>query len=165
MSFTASAGDVRLTRVTVPAMIWPVLRYFLALALLAGIYFLAGRLGLSLALINATTSAIWPPTGLALAGMLLLGYRIWPAVVVGAFLVNLTTTDSPALAAGIAVGNTLEAVLGAYLAARLAGGRRAFDRAEDIVRYVFFAAIPATVVSATIGTTAQGLAGTVRSRR
>ena len=101
---------------------------------MAGIYFLAGRLGLSLALINSTTSAIWPPTGLALAGMLMLGYRIWPAVLAGAFLVNLTTSDSASLAGAIAVGNTLEAVLGTFLTTRFAGGRRTFDRAEDIVR-------------------------------
>jgi PAS domain S-box-containing protein len=142
-------------------MILPILRYFLALSVLAGIYFLAGKLGLSLALINATTSAIWPPTGLALAGMLMLGYRIWPAVLAGAFLVNLTTSDSAPLAGAIAVGNTLEAVLGTFLATRFAGGRRTFDRAENIVRYVFFAAVPATVACATIGTTAQAVAGTV----
>jgi integral membrane sensor domain MASE1 len=55
------------------------------------VYFIAGKLGLKLAFVNASASAVWPPSGIALAALLLLGYRTWPAIFLGAFLVNLTT--------------------------------------------------------------------------
>src|SRR6202040_743444 len=67
-----------------------------ALAVLAAVYFLAGKLGLKLAFVNASVTAVWPCTGIALAAFLVLGYRVWPAILTGAFLVNLTTAGSVA---------------------------------------------------------------------
>jgi len=61
------------------------------LLILAGVYVVAGKFGLSLAFVNASATAVWPPTGIALAATLLLGYRVWPAILLGAFLVNATT--------------------------------------------------------------------------
>ena len=64
------------------------------LALLASltlIYVAAGKFGLRLAFVNASATAVWPPTGIALAAFVVLGYRIWPAILLGAFLVNVTT--------------------------------------------------------------------------
>ena len=49
---------------------------------------------------NPSASAVWPPTGIALAATLLLGYRIWPAILLGAFLVNITTAGTPATSSG-----------------------------------------------------------------
>src|ERR1041385_6324449 len=94
----------------------------LAIALLTLLYFAAGKLGLSLAFLHASASPVWPPTGLAVAAVLLLGFGIWPAILLGAFLVNWTTPLPPVTALAIAVGNTLEALLGAMLAQHLAGG-------------------------------------------
>ncbi len=68
-----------------------------------------------LAIINPSASSVWPPTGIALAALLILGYDVWPAILIGAFAVNMTTTGSVATSLGIAAGNTLEALLGAYL--------------------------------------------------
>src|SRR6266481_9862816 len=79
------------------------------------VYFIAGKLGLSLAFLHASASPVWPPTGIALAALLLLGYRVWPAIFVGAFLVNATTVGSIATSLGIATGNTVEALCGAWL--------------------------------------------------
>src|SRR2546422_2548917 len=79
---------------------------------LAAVYFAAGKFGLSLALVNTSTTAVWPPTGIALAALLLLGLRVWPGIAIGAFLVNLTTTADLPSSVGIAVGNTLEAIVG-----------------------------------------------------
>src|SRR4051794_26369418 len=79
------------------------------------VYFLTGKLGSSLAFVNASASAIAPAAGVAIAALLIFGYRVWPAIAVGAFLLNISTAWSPAAAAAIAVGNTLEALLGAYL--------------------------------------------------
>src|SRR6186713_350496 len=79
------------------------------------IYLIAGKIGLHLASLHASASPVWPPAGIALAGILLLGYRAWPAIFVGAFLVNLTTMGSIATSLGVAAGNTLEGLAGAYL--------------------------------------------------
>src|SRR5213593_1117867 len=103
-------------------------RTAMAVPALALVYFLFGKLGLSLAFVNASASAVWPPTGLALAALLLWGYRLWPGIFLGAFLVNITTQGSTATSLGIAVGNTLEALLAAGLVQRFANGLRAFDR-------------------------------------
>src|SRR5437667_383923 len=81
----------------------------------AAAYFCAGRFGLSLALVNPSASAIWPPTGLALAATLLWGYRLWPGIFLGAFLVNSITPGTPATDLGIAVGNTMEVLVGVVI--------------------------------------------------
>jgi signal transduction histidine kinase len=121
-------------------------------------YFVAGKLGLRLAFVNESATAVWPPTGIALAACLILGNRAWPAVFAGAFLVNLTTAGGFDTTIGIALGNTLETVLGATLVRRLAGGRRAFERARDIFRFVIVV-LCATMVAASVGTTSLALGG------
>jgi signal transduction histidine kinase/CheY-like chemotaxis protein len=123
----------------------------IALLLLTAVYFCAGKLGLSVAFLHRSATAVWPPTGLALAAVLLLGYRVWPAILVGAFLVNWTIPQPPLPSLFIAIGNTLEALLGAMLARRFAGGARAFWETANIFRFVCLAAIPSTAASATIG--------------
>ena len=122
-------------------------------------YFFAGKFGLSLAFVNASASAVWPPTGIAFAAFLVLGHRVWPAVLVGAFLVNITTAGSIATSIGIASGNTLEGLLGAYLVRRFANGRRVFARASDVFKFTVLGALLSTTVSATIGTTTLSLGG------
>src|SRR5947209_20270883 len=94
----------------------------LTVGLLTVVYFIAGKLSLMLAFLYASASPVWPPAGIALAALLLLGYRVWPAIFVGAFLVNLTTAGNIFTSLGIATGNTLEAALGAWLILRFAGG-------------------------------------------
>ena len=93
-------------------------------ALLAALYFLAGKLGLQLAVVHPSATAIWPGTGIALAAILLFGYGVWPGIFLGAFAVNVTTAGSILSAVGIATGNTLEALVGAYLVIRFANGRK-----------------------------------------
>lgn len=135
-----------------------------AVTLLAvtAVYLAAGRLGLSLALVHASTSAVWPPTGIALAAFMLLGRSVWPAILAGAFLVNLTTGGSPATSLGIAVGNTLEGMVGAELVRRFAGGSAAFDRPRDVFEFVVLAGLCATMISSTIGVTSLCLGGFAR---
>ena len=91
---------------------------------LAIIYFIAGKLGLMLASLHASASPVWPAAGIALAAIFLLGYRVWPAIFVGAFLVNLTTAGDIATSVAIATGNTLEALTGAFLRLRKRHKRR-----------------------------------------
>ncbi|OLB19748.1 MAG: hypothetical protein AUI12_17415 [Acidobacteria bacterium 13_2_20CM_2_57_6] len=129
------------------------------LVALAAVYFAAGKLGLKLAFVNASASAVWPCTGIALAAFLLLGYRVWPAILAGAFLVNLTTAGSVVTSLAIAVGNTLEGLIGCYLVTRFAAGKQAFQRAQDIFKFATFAAVLSPVVGATAGVTSLALAG------
>src|SRR5258705_5924168 len=124
-------------------------------------YFVAGKIGLSLASVNPSATAVWAPTGIALAGFLVLGYRIWPGVLLGAFLVNVTTTGTGETSLGIAAGNTLEGLLGCYLVQRFAGGRQVFDQPDSIFKFAVLAGLAATV-SATIGATTLSLGGLAR---
>jgi PAS domain S-box-containing protein len=126
---------------------------------IATCYFVAAKLGLMLAFIHASATTVWPPTGIALASLLLFGQGIWPALFVGAFLANLTTAGNLWTSLAIAIGNTLEGSLGAYLVTRFAKGRLAFERARDIFRFGVVAGILSTTVSATIGVTSLALGG------
>src|SRR5687768_18510039 len=90
----------------------PVL-YVLSIVVLAAVYFAAGKFGLSLASVHTNVSPVWPPTGIALAALLILGYRVWPGIFLGALLTNLLTPVPMATTLGIALGNTLEAVIAA----------------------------------------------------
>jgi len=134
------------------------LPYPVALLAVAGAYLVAGKLGLTLAAVHPSATAIWPGTGIALAALLVLGYRLWPGIFVGAFLVNSTTAGSLLTALGIASGNTLEALAGAVLVNRFAGGRDAFRRAPHAFRYAGLVGL-ACAISATIGLASLLLTG------
>src|SRR5204863_314899 len=128
------------------------------IGLLTLVYFIAGKFGLMLASLHASASPVWPPAGIALAALLLLGYRAWPAIFVGAFLVNVTTAGNVATSCAIATGNTLEALAGTWLVNRFAGGRNVFDRPQGVFKFALAAAI-STVISPVFGVTSLGVAG------
>src|SRR2546425_5865753 len=128
----------------------------------AAIYVIAGKIGLSLAFVNASASAVWPPTGIALAAFLIFGNRIWPAVLLGAFLVNFTTAGNAATSVAIAAGNTLEGLVGCWLIRRFAGGLHVFDQPSNVFKFAVLAGMVSTAVSATIGTTTLALGGLAR---
>jgi diguanylate cyclase (GGDEF)-like protein len=121
------------------------------LAAVAAGYYVVGRLSLQFAFDHPSASPVWPPTGIALALVLLLSARIWPAIFVGAFLVNLATAGSVLTSLGIAVGNTVEALVGGLLVWRYAGGHDALARTPNLFRFVLLAALASTAISATIG--------------
>jgi len=134
------------------------------LALLLGlavVYYLAAKLGLRFAYINSSVTTIWPPAGIALAAFVLYGYRVWPAILGAAFLANFTTTGAVLPSIGIAVGNTVEGLLAAYLVNRFARGGRVFDRVRDILRFTLLAALVSTTVAASIGVASLALGGLV----
>jgi len=128
---------------------------------LAAVYFLGAKLGLRFAYINSSVTTVWPPTGIALAVIVLFGYRVWPAILGAAFLANLTTTGAVLPSIGIAIGNTAEGLLGAYLVNRFARGGRVFNRVRDILRFTLLAALVSTVASASIGILSLLLGGLV----
>ncbi len=131
----------------------------LLIAIIAVAYFVSAKLGLSLAPLHRNVSLAWPPTGIALAAVLLLGYRAWPGIALGAFLINASTGVGLAVAAGIAVGNTLEALAGAYLLWRVTGFRESLERLQDVLGFVTLGAAASTTVSATIGVASLCLGG------
>jgi two-component system, NarL family, sensor histidine kinase FusK len=116
------------------------------------------RLGLQLDPVSRFATFVWPPTGLSLAALLLFGPKLWPGVVLGALVANFWNGAPIPLAAGIALGNTLEAVVGAYALGRLPGFRLSLDRLVDALGLVAVA-LTSTLVSATIGVTSLYAAG------
>lgn len=114
----------------------------LILCYLVALYVVAGKVGLLLAVYHPSATPVWPPTAISLAALLLLGYWVWPAIFIGAFLVNATTVGTLATSLGIATGNTLEAVAGTVLVNRFANGALA---------------LLSTMVSATVGVTTLSL--------
>ena len=127
-------------------------RYAIEVACFAALYYLAARFSLRLSLVEDNVTPFWPPTGIALAGFVLFGRRLWPAVAIGAFLVNLEISP-PLTAAEIAIGNTLAPLAASFVLTTL-GFRRQLDRLRDAFVLVFFAALPSTLISASIGTAA-----------
>jgi PAS domain S-box-containing protein len=135
------------------------LRTIAAILALATIYFCAGIFGLSLAFKNPNASAVWPSSGIALAAILVWGFRLWPGILLGAFFVNFSTQGSLWTALGIAAGNTSEALLAAMLLARFAQGANVFNRTRNILTFIFLAGIISTAAGATMGTTTLYLGG------
>src|SRR6266700_1714032 len=80
-------------------------------------------------------------------------------VVAALTLVNITTAGSVATSFGIATGNTLEGLVGAYLVQRFAHGPYAFDHARDVFRFAVLTGLMSTMVSATLGVTSLSLGG------
>ena len=117
------------------------------IGLVAAAYFLAARLSLALAIPPGYATAVWPPSGIALAAVLLAGARIWPGVWLGAALANFAIESSLASAVLIASGNTLEAMVAAALIRRHAGDPGSFARGEDVVRFVALCGLSATIAA------------------
>lgn len=129
-----------------------------AIGILIFVYFIAGKFGLMLASLHVSASPVWPPAGIALGALLVLGYRAWPAIFIGAFFVNVTTAGNVATSLAIASGNTLEAFCGAWLVNRFAGGTTVFDRPQGVFKFALAAAV-STIIGPAFGVTSLALAG------
>ncbi len=126
----------------------------------AAAYFVTGKLGAFLAIPPGYATAIWPPSGIALAGILIYGYRAWPGILLGSFLVNLSTSlvaGSPSetltsviITLAIGGGASLQAVVGAYLVRRFAGFPNALTREKEIFLFFLFGAFLSALVNSTI---------------
>jgi PAS domain S-box-containing protein len=121
---------------------------------IAAVYFGAAKLGLSMADPNIAqqVTIVWPPSGIALVVLLLFGFRFWPGIALGAFSANLLASENVLTAVGIATGNTLEGVLGAWLLRKLCRFDPSLERLKDVVGLIVLAAGISTIVGATIGT-------------
>jgi len=142
------------------------------LLLVAAAYFVTGRLGLLLAIPPGYATAVFPPSGIALAGVLVFGYRVWPAVWLGSFLMNLSVSlgaagassvlDSALLAACLGAGASLQAVTGAFLVKRYVGYPNSLARGSDILKFLVWAGPVGCLVSATIGVSSLLLKGVIQ---
>src|SRR5256714_11607214 len=137
------------------------LRSVFQIVAVAVAYYAAARVGLLAAVAQSVVSSAWPPSGVALAALLLLGLRLWPGIALGAFLLNWTAGVSAAGAAGIATGNTLEAVAGAWLLGRMMDFRPSLERVRDVIALVVVGALASTTLSATLGVASLWASGAV----
>jgi integral membrane sensor domain MASE1 len=135
--------------------------YAARVAVLAALYFAVAKLSLLLAIPPGYATAVWPPSGLAVAAILLAGNRMWPGVWLGAAFANLTVLDSGVAALLIGTGNALEALVAAVLIRRLIGVPQRFESGEDVFKFVGVA-VAASAVAATIGVSAIALTGPTR---
>ncbi|MEU9859961.1 MASE1 domain-containing protein [Streptomyces sp. NPDC047971] len=126
----------------------------------AAVYYGAARLGLLQQLVRDQVTPLWPPTGVALAALLLMGLRVWPGIALGAFLANVFLGPSAVAVLAITVGNTLAPVC-AFLMLRRAGFRTELDRLRDVLALIFFGALGGMLISSTIGSGALVLSGAV----
>jgi diguanylate cyclase (GGDEF)-like protein len=116
-------------------------------ALIAAIYFVAARLSLALAIPPGYATAVWPPSGIALAAALLFGSRIWPGIWIGAALANVVVESSFLSAVWIASGNTLEALAAAALIRRYVAAPGRFQRGEEVLTFIALCALSATIAA------------------
>jgi len=120
--------------------------------LLTSLYYAGGRVGLELTHYHENVTLVWPPTGISLAALLMFGVRLWPGVFIGALLVTLGSQPNWLPSLGIAIGNTLEAVIGVTLLIHVAGLRLSLVRQRDVASFLLIGVLGCTIIGATIGT-------------
>ncbi|OEZ63676.1 CHASE domain-containing protein [Duganella sp. HH105] len=141
----------------------------LALVLLTVCYYLVANASLMLAFAHTNATPVWPPSGIAFAAVLLMGYRAWPAILLGALAANLATFTANGLPLStglvtasllIAFGNTLEALAGAWLMRRYTDSARPLSQLQDVYKFAMIALV-VCVLSAGIGSSTLVAGGVV----
>ena len=124
--------------------------YWVRVLVVFAAYFVAGKVGLSTPFTSNNISPVWPAAGVALSAVLLVGYRIWPGIAAAAFLVNWAAIPHVA-AAGLACGNTLAALTGAFLVRKVPNFDDSLSRLRDVLGLITYAGLVSTMVSASVG--------------
>ena len=127
------------------------LSFFIRILILFAVYFCSANLGLKLGAVSKFATFIWPPTGIALASLLIFGSNLWPGIFLAAFLVNFLAGAPSSVALGISIGNTLEAFVGVYLLRSYGKFGKKIVDLNDAIRFIFFGVLLSPVVSSTIG--------------
>jgi serine phosphatase RsbU (regulator of sigma subunit) len=133
--------------------------YALSVVGVATLYVLLAQVGFRLAFSVPQASAVWPPTGVAVAALLLGGYRFWPAIFLGSFLANVLTHEPPAIAAAIGAGNTLGPLLGVFLLRSFADFDLALQRVRDVIALAVLGGVLGMSVNASLGALSLAIAG------
>ena len=131
------------------------LRYLQELLLVFIAYFVAGKFGLAVPFTSGNVSPVWPAAGVALTAMLVVGYRAWPGIALGAFLVNFFSPIPHPAALGLAIGNTLAALTGGFLLRRIRVSQ-SFSQLQDVLGLIMVAST-GPLVSASLGVTVLSL--------
>ncbi len=118
-----------------------------------------GKLSIAISPVSGFAALVWPPAGIALAALLLGGYRLWPGIALGALGLNCWLGAPLLVACGIAAGNTLEAIFGAFMLRSIPGFRSSLERFQDVIGLSVLAAGLSPVISATAGVTSLTLGG------
>lgn len=126
------------------------LKFLLQLLAVFFVYYITAKGSLELSALSGFAAPVWPPTGIALVILLFWGFRFWPSIFFGAFIINFLTGATFWVAFGIATGNSMEAIIGVLLLRRF-GFNTAMETVKDALLFIFFGAIFNTFVSATIG--------------
>ena len=131
-------------------------------------YAICGLLALHMAIPPGYVAPLYPSAGIALAGVLIYGGRIWPAIFLGALLTNIEAVlrsglggDNWIMPLCAGAGAVLQALAGAALARRWIGFPNALDTAGAILRFLFAAAPLSCVISASIGVGTLVLLGSI----
>jgi integral membrane sensor domain MASE1 len=134
--------------------------YWIRGLILAVLYIASASAGLSLAHTTRQITEVWPASGLALVAILVLGYRYWPSILVGAFVANAFATEPVMVAIAIAIGNTLEALAGAWIMRRLGQAKCTMDTPQA-VGVLGLAAAGSALLAATIGSLSLAVGGVI----
>src|SRR5262245_558623 len=134
-------------------------------------YAVAAWLGLWLAIPPGYATALGPAAGVALAGVLIGGARVWPGIWLGSFVVNLWTAWDTSHAAAlltsvvvptsIGAGATAQALVGAALVRRWVGWPSPLTQARDIGTFLLLGGPLSCLVSATVGVTTLAVSGQI----
>ncbi|MER6524041.1 MASE1 domain-containing protein [Streptomyces sp. NPDC001508] len=136
----------------------------LEICVVAALYYASGRLGLLEPLVRGQVTPLWPPTGIAVAGLLLLGTRVWPGIALGAFLINISLGPSLPAVLAITAGNTL-GPLCSWALLRRAGFRTDTNRLRDVLGLILLGAFAGMLISATVGSVTLHFAGALPDDR
>jgi diguanylate cyclase (GGDEF)-like protein/PAS domain S-box-containing protein len=122
--------------------------------MVAAVYFIGARVGLALAFDNRNVTAVWPPTGIAVAALVVWGLSMWPGIAIGALLANLSNHAGLATSAAIVVGNTAAPVVAAYVLRRVEWFDGSLERMRGLLALMGAGGFGAMMISATLGTAA-----------
>ncbi|MDB6036953.1 MAG: Histidine kinase, partial [Verrucomicrobiales bacterium] len=137
---------------------------FTRVVILIALYFLGGLLGKQSAFLSGSVALVWPPAGIALAAILLFGYRFWPGVALGAVLFSSTNgTPFGFFTLGTAIGNTMGAIVCAFLLNRLIAFKNSMETTRDVTGFIGLACFVGTTVNAAFNVVSLVYAGTVSS--
>jgi len=126
--------------------------------ILAVCYVVAAKLGLLFATVHGSVTMVWPPSGIALAALLILGPRLWPGVFLGAFVINLLLSGNNIASLGIACGNTIEAVLAVWLIKEIILKIKPAVSVGNLYKF-FLIALICPVIAAIVGSTSLIIGG------
>ncbi len=130
------------------------MHYLGKLLILGGVYFIIAQIGLSMHI-----GLAWSLSGVALAGLLIWNYEVWPALAAASFIVCFLNGLPLLVCLAIAFGNTIEAIVGTYFLRRFISLYRCFERLPDTLRFIYIVVVATPLIGAVIGTAALVFGG------